>query len=190
MFLFYFKDTKRYILHTGDFRASQTVINDKMLQNISIDTLYLDTTYCDSYYKFECQENIIALGVKTVCDELLKYPNSLIICGSYTIGKERIFISIANKINAKICVKKDKKSILDCLEDSELSSKLTLNPNETNLHVLPMRYLNMKDLIEYLATFPSYKRIIAIKPTGWTHNSDSGLNVESKKPNAIIYGKK
>ena len=46
----------------------------------------------------------------------------------------------------------------------------------------------MNDLTEYLGKFPAYKRIIAIKPTGWTHNSDSSLNVDSKKPNAILYG--
>lgn len=188
MFLFYFTDTRQYILHTGDFRAGTSVIEDPMLQNINIDTVYLDTTYLDSYYKFESQEIVINLGVKTIQEELKKYPDSLIICGSYTIGKERVFTSIADQIGSKIYVKREKKKILDCLMDSKLKSKLTLNPNETNLHVLPMNILAINDLIEYLANFPVYKRVIAIKPTGWTHNSDSSLNVICKRPNAIIYG--
>jgi DNA cross-link repair 1A protein len=188
MFLFYFTDTKRYILHTGDFRAGASVIENPLLQNINIDIVYLDTTYLDSYYKFESQEIVIQLGVKTIKEELKKYPNSLIICGSYTIGKERVYTSLADEIGCKIYVKREKKKILDCLDDEKLKSKLTLDPNETNLHVLPMNILNMNDLTEYLAKFPVYKRVIAIKPTGWTHNSDSSLNVDSKKTNAIIYG--
>jgi DNA cross-link repair 1A protein len=188
MFLFYITATKQYILHTGDFRAAECVIFNPMLSNIKLDMLYLDTTYCDAYYKFERQEKIISLGVSTIVSELKKYPQSLIVCGSYTIGKERIFVSIAQSINSKICVKREKKRILDCINDVEISKRLTLDPKETNLHVLPMGSLNMKDLVAYLDEFPQYNRIIGIKPTGWTHNSDSGLSVESKRENAIIYG--
>ena len=188
MFLFYFKNTKQYILHTGDFRAATSVIENPMLQCINIDVVYLDTTYLDSYYKFEPQDVVIAVGVKTIKDELKKYPNSLIICGSYTIGKEKVFTSIADEIGVKIYVKSEKKKILDCLNDEKLKLKLTLDPKETCLHVLPMNILNLNDLTEYLAKFPTYKRVIGIKPTGWTHNSDASLNVEAKKHNAIIYG--
>ena len=34
----------KYILHTGDFRASDELINDPMLKNLVIDTVHLDTT--------------------------------------------------------------------------------------------------------------------------------------------------
>jgi DNA cross-link repair 1A protein len=188
MFLFYLKHTKQYILHTGDFRASEKVVMNPFLSNIKISVLYLDTTYCDSYYKFESQDKIIALGVQTVKAELKKYPKSIVVCGSYTIGKERVFVEIAKEIKSKIFVKRDKKRIIECLDDEFLSAQATLDPNETNLHVLPMGQMNLKDLACYLAGFPNYNRIIGIKPTGWTHTSDSGLTVDSKKDNTIIYG--
>ena len=63
------------------------MIENTLLQNINIDQVYLDTTYLDSYYKFESQDIVIKLGVKTIKEELKKYPDSLVICGSYTIGK-------------------------------------------------------------------------------------------------------
>lgn len=44
MFLFKFKKTGKYILHTGDFRASDELIQNRMLQNIKLDTVHLDTT--------------------------------------------------------------------------------------------------------------------------------------------------
>jgi DNA cross-link repair 1A protein len=188
MFLFYLRDTKKFILHTGDCRADDSVIENPIFKGIQIDTIYLDTTYCDSYYKFPPQKEIVRMGVELVKSELKKYPKSLIVCGSYTIGKERIFASIASELNAKICVSRDKKNIIDCLEDKQLASAVTLNPNETNLHVVQMGQLNMKDLKEYLTKFPHFERVIAIKPTGWTHNSDSGISVDSKTHNMILYG--
>ena len=44
MFLFKFKKTDRYVLHTGDFRASDELISNSFFENIKIDTIHLDTT--------------------------------------------------------------------------------------------------------------------------------------------------
>jgi len=93
MFLFRINKSK-YILHTGDFRASNELVNDLMLKQIKLDIIYLDTTYLDSYYKFLPQTDIIKLGIDLVRKELASRPNALITCGSYTIGKERIFIGL------------------------------------------------------------------------------------------------
>ena len=48
--------------------------------------------YLDSYYTFLPQSKIVALGAKVAKNELRAKPNTLIICGTYTIGKERVFI--------------------------------------------------------------------------------------------------
>lgn len=188
MFLFLLVKSNKYILHTGDCRADQSVIVDPILNQVKIDTVYLDTTYCDSYYTFTPQKKIIQMGIDLVKQELKKYPQTLIVCGSYTIGKERIYTGIAYDLDIKICVTRDKFNILECIEDKQLMKYLTLNPNETRLHVLPMSYLNLKDLGEYLDKYPQYNRIIAIKPSGWTHNSDSDLTCEQKNTRAFLYG--
>jgi DNA cross-link repair 1A protein len=59
-------------------------------------------------------------------------------------------------------VKRDKKKIIECLNDNRLKNLITLNPKETNLHVLPMGNVNIKDLIGYLANFSEYDRIIGV----------------------------
>jgi DNA cross-link repair 1A protein len=94
MFLFkiYQYGKYKYILHTGDFRASDELIRDVMLKNIKIDTVYLDTTYCDSYYRFLPQTKAISLGAEFCFKELVKYPKALFVCGSYSVGKERVFL--------------------------------------------------------------------------------------------------
>lgn len=77
-------------------------------------------------------------------DELLVRPKTLVVCGSYLIGKERIFIAIAEKLQVKIYVTRDKFNTMNCFDDSKLSKMLTLDPKQTNLHVLSMCHLNIK----------------------------------------------
>lgn len=179
MFLFKFKKTGKYVLHTGDFRASDELCNNKLLQNIKIDTVHMDTTYCDSFYKFLPQSEIIELGVEVVQKELKTRQNkTLVVCGSYTIGKERIFVAIAEAFNAKVYVEKEKMNIIECLEDPRLKQLATLNSNETFIHVIPMGKLNIRDLEEYISKYPAYENLIAIKPTGWTHKDNSALNMK------------
>ena len=144
MFLFRFKKTGKYALHTGDFRASYELVMSDMLRSIKIETVHLDTTYCDSYYKFLPQSKVIQIGVDLALKEIKKEPKTLICCGSYTIGKERIFIAIAEALNIKIFVTRDKMRVIECLENEKLKNMVTLNSNETNLHVLPMGKLNIK----------------------------------------------
>lgn len=39
---------------------------------------------------------------------------------------------------------RDKMNIISCLEDENLLKRITLNPEETSLHVIPMGQLNIK----------------------------------------------
>lgn len=92
---------------------------------------------------------------------------------------------------------------------------ITQDPNETNLHIVQMGKLNIKDLEAYAAGLKKqydhivgmsylYKiilvdhswsfylyLILAFKPSGWTHNSSTqnGLSIERKSKNITIYGK-
>lgn len=190
MFLFKLNKLKKYILHTGDFRASEELVENAVFKKIAIDVIYLDTTYLDSYYTFLPQSKIVALGAKVAKNELRAKPNTLIICGTYTIGKERVFIAIAEALDLKVYVSRDKKNIIDCLEDEKLSNMITKDPSETNLHVVQMGKLNINDLKEYAAIHKEYDNVVAFKPSGWTHNSstENGLSIEKKSKNIIIYG--
>lgn len=48
--------------------------------------------YCNPTYAFPPQSEVIDFTVNLVQRELQRNPRTLIVCGSYTIGKERIFI--------------------------------------------------------------------------------------------------
>jgi hypothetical protein len=49
-------------------------------------------------------------------------------------------------------VTKEKKKVIDCLENPHFQSMITLNPNETNLHVIPMGKLNPKVVAVFFIT--------------------------------------
>ena len=54
------------------------------------------------------------------------------------------FSAIAEALNCKISVMRDKKMVLDCLDDPGLSSRVSLRWEDSGLHVLPMGKLNYK----------------------------------------------
>lgn len=52
--------------------------------------------------------------------------------------------AIAKALNCKICVLREKKNILDCIEDPFIMKCVSLNWEDSQLHVLPMGKLNQK----------------------------------------------
>ncbi|CAF0917142.1 unnamed protein product [Rotaria sordida] len=192
MFLFRFPNGK-LILHTGDFRAAPNLLRHPLLQPNQIDTIYLDTTYCDSHYRFPSQDEVIKSAVELVVNSLKENARTLITIGTYLIGKERIFHAIAKALDCKIFVETRKFRILNQLENTDLSQRLTTNPNETNVHVVGMGSITQSMLQTHLDKYSlKYNKIIGIKPTGWTTpRSTSGskhYSIESKSSNIIIYG--
>ncbi|KAJ3076799.1 DNA break repair nuclease [Podochytrium sp. JEL0797] len=90
-----------------------------------------------------------------------------VVCvGTYTIGKERVFMTIARALNSKIYADATKRRVLKCLEDPELDALLTSNPLEAIVHIVKMGHLNKEELEKKLTSF---SRVMAIRPTGWTY---------------------
>ncbi|XP_064615380.1 DNA cross-link repair 1A protein-like [Liolophura sinensis] len=191
LILFKLKDGTN-LLHTGDFRAHRSMEEYSPIVKNKIHTLYLDTTYCDPTYTFAEQQEVIDVAVSLVMDAMSKNPNTLVVCGSYTIGKERVFTAIAKALDCKIAVTREKKRVLDCLEDPYLNEAVTLSWSEARVHILPMGSLNLKKLHEHLQDNPRFEGIIALSPTGWSH-SNKVPSLQHIKPKAsrngvTIYG--
>ena len=49
-------------------------------------------SYCSSRYDFPSQDSVIEFVVDVALKRLVKQPDTLIVCGTYTIGKEKIFL--------------------------------------------------------------------------------------------------
>ena len=175
MFLLKLPVTNTNILHCGDFRACPQMEEYPSLWNNKIDKLYLDTTYCKPEYDFPNQGDAISTCIELIKNHVVLHPKTLIVCGTYTIGKERVFLAIAKEFEWSIWARKEKQKILYALENTDLINRLTDTQNNAEIHVMEMsKVKNIKFLNEYLGTFSSkYNHILSIIPTGWTHQKGS-----------------
>ncbi|KAL5265521.1 hypothetical protein ACHWQZ_G006293 [Mnemiopsis leidyi] len=169
MFLFE-SPTIGTVLHTGDFRYDRSMLEHHLLKGKSLDVLYLDTTYMDPLYRFPPQKDVIQF----ISDRVREFtPDTLIVCGSYTIGKERIVEGIASVLDCKICVNQTKMNLIKLQGNNELSSRLTKCIN-SRVHIVPMKEINPGSLSKLLAR-TTYTSVVGVKPTGWTHTKDTDL---------------
>jgi len=194
MFLFRYTDG-RCILHTGDFRADRTMEAHPALDSLRLDILYLDTTYCKPEYNFPSQQEVLAFIVGLAKKHVRWHSSTLFVCGSYTIGKEKLFLALAEALQLRVWANGDKFRIFQCLEDATLRSVLTTDQKQAAIHVLSMQQLNFKYLQDHLDRFNGkYTNLLAIKPTGWEHGSQSNVSgfLEGIKPmtrgSVAIYG--
>lgn len=65
-------------------------------------TLILDTTYCDPRYTFPSQQEVLAYALRAFAAESSANPRTLFLFGTYTIGKERLFLEVARAANKKV----------------------------------------------------------------------------------------
>ncbi|XP_028939388.1 DNA cross-link repair 1A protein [Antrostomus carolinensis] len=180
------------ILHTGDFRADPSMERYPALSGRQVHTLYLDTTYCSPEYTFPSQQEVIQFAVNTAFETVTLNPRTLVVCGTYSIGKEKVFLAIAEVLGSKASMSRDKYKTLQCLESAAVNSLISVDWDGTLLHVLPMMQINFKCLQDHLNKFSeNFDQVLAFKPTGWTY-SDSCLSLVDIKPQTrgriTIYG--
>uniref|UniRef100_A0A8D8Q041 DNA cross-link repair 1A protein n=1 Tax=Cacopsylla melanoneura TaxID=428564 RepID=A0A8D8Q041_9HEMI len=175
-------------LHVGDFRADISMQKIDILKATHFDKVYLDTTYCNPHYNFPAQTTVLRQLVQLVERNHEQYPNTLYICGSYTIGKEKVYISILEKMKWKIYVESSKRRILTILNDATINAHIVANAFEAKLHVIPMSKLNnIHHLMNYYESYQSkYDRVVAIKPTGWVYNEHNDNNINIRQVNESI----
>ena len=59
--------------------------------------------YCSPRYDFPPQEDVVSFVVGVALERLSKDPKTLIVCGAYTIGKERIYTSKSETATLCVC---------------------------------------------------------------------------------------
>ncbi|KAI9563317.1 hypothetical protein GHT06_010775 [Daphnia sinensis] len=170
MFLFRFP-TGKVVLHVGDFRAHPSMERLYELKQRPIDELYLDTTYCDEHYELPAQEEVLSYIRRLVRRYANKHQKLLVVSGTYTIGKEKVFMTAADELNSKVWAPTEKRRILNCLEDLEISGRLSDNPLEAGVHVVNMGDIKPANLKQYLDSLKgSFSHILALNPTGWEYD--------------------
>ncbi|EOA25112.1 hypothetical protein CARUB_v10018420mg [Capsella rubella] len=180
-------------LHTGDFRASKQMQTHPLLFNQRVHVLYLDTTYCNPRYKFPSKEDVLGYVVRITKDFLRKQPKTLIVVGSYSIGKECVYLAIAKALGVKIFANASRRRILQSFGWDDILKNLCTDGKTTCLHVLPMSSLKVERLDEHLKIYrEQYGAVLAFRPTGWTYSEKIGEHLDLIKPTSrgkiTIYG--
>lgn len=108
MFVFLVGD--QFVLHTGDFRYNRKY----HLLDIAFKSIYLDNTY-ESFLNFPSQKEAI-IGILNRFDQngVLCPVNICVLCTTYCVGKERIFLSVAEYLNQRVQVTEEKMDIYKC----------------------------------------------------------------------------
>uniref|UniRef100_A0A668A597 DNA cross-link repair 1A protein n=1 Tax=Myripristis murdjan TaxID=586833 RepID=A0A668A597_9TELE len=191
MLLFFLPDGQT-VLHTGDFRADPSMESYPELLSCRVQTLYLDTTYCSPEYTFPSQQEVITFAANTTFELVTLKPRTLVVCGSYSVGKEKVFLALAELLGSKVCLSRDKYNTMCCLESETIRQLITTDWKAAQVHVLPMMQLSFNKLQAHLHRFSGqYEQLVAFKPTGWTF-SQQLESVEDIQPqtsgNISIYG--
>ncbi len=104
----------------------------------------------------------------------------LVICGTYSIGKERICLGIARALDCKIWAPPGKMRICKALEDPELMSRMTDDPREAQIHMQMLMEIRAETLQEYLNSYkPHFSRIVGFRPSGWNYRPPNSRYVFS-----------
>ena len=184
MFLFDIGNKK--VLHVGDFRFNrQLMMQVPQLLAFSngrsrLDEIFLDTTYCDAKYTLPTQEEAISAAIEVAGKEMQTSNKdmtmkTLFLFGSYTIGKEKIYMSVAEYLKKKVFVDSRRYQIISSFEwPKERMELFTTNKSDTNLWVVPLGSVNFKQMPDYLeeanknkALFAApYGRVVGFRPTG------------------------
>lgn len=111
----------------------------------------------------------------------------LVICGTYSIGKERICLAIAKALNSKIFASPSKIKICKQLGIPELTERLTSNPLEAQVHMQMLMEIRAETLQEYLNSYkPHFSRIVGFRPSGWNFRPVGGKSVPANTPPSSI----
>lgn len=110
----------------------------------------------------------------------------LVVCGTYSIGKERICTAIAQAMRTKIFASPRKIRIIAQLGDPELTALMTSNPAEAQVHMQMLSEIRAETLADYLATYRAhFGRIIGFRPSGWNYRPAGTAANANASPSSI-----
>lgn len=190
MILFYVWKTKRYCLHTGDCRFDAAVFErhqllSKLIAHRHLDFLYLDTTYANPRYTFPSQEKVLRSVVEAAVKEDERTRHRCVyFFGTYSIGKEKVFLAVAEAMNLHIYTDKRKRGLLSQLGfGSRLDSRLVASPEQARIHVVSMLGLCPDGLRAYCKrvgmnrSFVGSGLAVVFRPTGWTFQNEKNRSL-------------
>ena len=172
------------VLHTGDFRFSASMFENPILFpremrneretgiSIEVDTLMLDNTFADPTVDFPSREEAYGKLKKIVGE----HKEFRIFVFSYFLGKEEVFLKLAEDFETLIVVDEDRYRKL-CLMDLK-PELFTTDPDLGRIHIKAIKSLSSMCIEEANKEEPT----IFVPLTGWNNKYNSNLPYYFKVP--------
>ena len=161
-------------LHTGDCRwcvssPSHRALLERLAVwgNPRIDTLLLDTTYCDARFDFSSQERAIA-DARAIVATRGSNPRTLVVFGSYVVGKERLALGCVPP-QTRLGVTREKMRVINMLGFPLADlARFSADRATTRFWLVGMHELRLDAIEALLKRFrPRFDNVLAVRPTGW-----------------------
>ncbi|XP_047968416.1 5' exonuclease Apollo-like [Salvia hispanica] len=175
--MYLFRGESGCTLHTGDFRWESNSLGTEngravlldALKDQTLDTLYLDNTYCNPQYSFPSRE----VASKQIVDIIMSHPNDEVVIAIDSLGKEDLLLYISQALNMKIWVWPERLQIMHLLGFHE---NFTTQTSLTRIRAIP-RYSFKTDTLNKLNEFRG--PTIGIMPSGipWAVATKDGNTV-------------
>ncbi|CEP61005.1 DNA cross-link repair protein PSO2 LALA0_S02e04610g [Lachancea lanzarotensis] len=191
--------TIQWVLHTGDFRSNNDLISriNSHTNNARIDKVYLDTTYMYPSYHFPLQHLLLDAtsdftrklknegfqklfgdrqsSIMSFLSRSLRLSHLykfVFLVGTYTIGKEKLAVAIAQKLGTKIFLPKDtsKHRIFQTYQHHFPEDIITHDITKSCVHLVSIRTLASKESLQsyYKPIAHIYENMVCFHPTGWS----------------------
>ncbi|KAI5862107.1 DRMBL-domain-containing protein [Durotheca rogersii] len=114
----------------------------------------------------------------------------LVVCGTYSIGKERLCKAVARALGTRIFAPAAKRRACAQLGDAELAALLTADPRAAQVHLQPLGEVGAAALRAYLdGQRPHFGRVVGFRPSGWSfRGSSSGSSAAAPSTPDILHG--
>ncbi|KAL8365969.1 hypothetical protein RB595_004648 [Gaeumannomyces hyphopodioides] len=110
----------------------------------------------------------------------------LVVCGTYSIGKERICKAIAQALRTKIFASPAKIRIIGQLGDPELAALMTSKPAEAQVHMQMLAEIRAETLADYLAAHRAhFGRVVGFRPSGWNYRPAGTAANAAAQPSSV-----
>ena len=207
MFLFAHVASGATALHTGDCRASPSIVAaaadacakvarsppvdgdaDRATRgeggsgctaggrHVSlVDTIYLDTTYAQPRWCFPPQPDALRMLGEVVSAELAREPRTLIVIGSYQVGKELAIEAVARASGGRALVPPRRALSLRLCGAWDDALHTETDADDVRVHVSPLGGMGAEAHDQMLQTLRSqtpadrYAAVVSLRPTGWTY---------------------
>jgi Cft2 family RNA processing exonuclease len=117
------------VLVTGDFRLKEKTLAKLVSVRSDIDRLYLDNTFCNEQFNFPKND----LTIRRLTTFIRRHPEHRIFIGTKNLGREKLLITVAEALEEKLCVSREKMKIFKLLG---LEKSFTTDPDQSRLFLL------------------------------------------------------